>query len=419
MRRSGRPPRAVTSFYPPVVSRDPVQTGSFDRWLTPGKDPLAMPTKGNPRVTVRLSPEEIAALRALAAGRPVSDVIRERLRGSQGLVPSISLDVLKLDAELAQIETEARRHVLSQPQFSELARVGGEEAIRDLERELRVAQAVGPDDPKAYARAQAQIKDLTALLARLRKLQAEAEVQVAEKAKELKISRGLEPLVDVSGGSLAKAIQDLVSAADGLEELRERYRFVLDSEEAREAIAAAEKRVNEAQGALEALIAKYSEALALRRQREEERDRERRTQQEKARQTLRPCAEELFRTAQEFEKALDEIRRDFLAHPGIQKVDLLAQKLWELRREFNAKLNQAGEVERGLVPRPSKAVQEMLKVLRARYPEEASDINAQAMAMLKWIVNAVVRLDEDGIPTITPLPPTIKVEGPRIPTRRG
>ena len=374
--------------------------------------------RGSPKLSFRLNEDDVAVLRAAAASVPVSELIRQRLTG-RGPLAGIPWEALKLDQELTEIDRRARFEVLRQPEFLQLLRTS-EEELAEWERQLAAAKRVTRDDGvRDFEKAQKTIRELEPIVKNLRTLEAKAGPLIQAKAAELKKAAGLGAVADVPGGSLQRSIEKLINGLNELDALESRYRFVRDEPEIAAQLKAAEERVEAAKADVEALVSRYQTALAEREKLREEKEAVERAQREHARQSLRPCAEELFHTAKELEKALDELRRDFLAHPGIQKVDLLAQKLWELRREFSTKLHQAGEVERGLVPRPSKAVQEMLKVLRARYSEGPSEFNANAMAMLKWIVNAVVRLDEDGIPTITPLPPTIKVEGPRIPTRRG
>jgi len=377
-----------------------------------------MPTKGNPKVGFRLSPEEIQALRALAAGRPISDVIRERLRGSEGLIPAIPLDLIQLDQELTRIEQEARGLVYRQQEFVALARTP-EETLRAWEREIAQAKAVDPKDTVAYSQAQQVLKDLEPRVSHLRALQAQAEPIVVQKAKELKRERDLDPLADVPGGSLSVVIAELVEAAENVEAIRKRFEFVPDTEEAQSAIAAAERRLQDAQEKLEKLIGLYTQALELRRQRAAEREKEKAAEKERARKALRPIAQELFETRLELKQALEALRRDWSTHPGVKQAILLAEKLHDLRAQFYGALGKAGERdERAPVPRPSAAVVEMLRVLRARFPEDPSTLNENDLKILRWILDAVAGLDENSVPNINPLPPTIKLERPQFPAAR-
>lgn len=383
---------------------------------TPTTIPFAM-GRGNPRVSFRLDEGDLAVLKQAAASVPVSELIRQKLTG-RGPLAGIPWECLKLDAELAELDRKARFEILRQPEFLSLLRTPPEQ-ISEWGRELSAAKAVRREHGvQAFEKAQRTIRELEPVLARLRDLERKAANLIPSKAAELKRAAGLGAVADVPGGSLQRSIEKLINGLNELDALESRYRFVRDEPEIAAQLKAAEERVEAAKADVEALVSRYQTALAEREKLREEKEAVERAQREHARQSLRPCAEELFHTAKELEKALDELRREFLAHPGIQKVDLLAQRLWELRGEFSAKVSQAGELERSLVPRPSKAVKEMLKVLQTRHPEGPSDFNANAMAMLRWIVNAVVRLDEDGIPTITPLPPTIPVKGPQLPDRK-
>jgi len=357
-----------------------------------------MTKKGRPIVGFRLSAEDIAALKALAGPRPVSEVLREMLEGEEG-VAGIPLAAVKLDLHLVELDNKAR----SEAYFEVDKRLGrlGDAGIAELEKELRAAQAIRREmhGEQNFLNAQRRIQELESLLEELRALRTKAESLIPAKCRDLKLKEDLDPVADVQGGSLMAAIENAVTAQKNYERLAQKYRYV--PEKASE-VEEAKQRADQARSKLETLTNRYLAALELQRQRKADREKAKELERQKARESLRPLAEEAFRLYVDLVSALVAVKHDWATHPKLEEICRLAKELRTTAEAFNSAVSIAGELDRyGYVTPP---VQEMLRHLRERLPEVPA-VEKDVEILLAWVFSPKLRFDRNGVPWVEPPEP--------------
>ena len=351
-------------------------------------------------VTAKLEPEDVEALRGLAAAfGSLSEALRSLLAGKslRGLSfpgKDLLLEALRLDTELQRIEGQAKAEAYRNVGGRVLAQLG-DEGVEALRKELRDLERQATD-PNHFARDEARRKaeDLRARLATLEELRSKALEVAEERANEKKRQADLDPLVDVKGGALVEALTRFTEAQKSYEATLNRYRFV---PERSEEVLKAKEALDEARAELESLLSRYKEALELRRKRSEEREAARQAEQEKAREYIRPQAEELFAAFGKFLGVLSDIWTRWAEDPQLNELVALANEVNAKAEEFARTVRAAGEVDR--YGRPSEAVRELLTVLRKQREEKIQPVNAP-VRLLHWAANVKFSFGPDGLPVV-------------------
>lgn len=345
---------------------------------------------------MRLSENDVEALKALAKahGGSISDALRAVLAGAAVPMAGIPLEILKLDAELVRLDSQAKRDAYLEVGGRELAQLR-DEGIANLRRELEALNRAAQDQSNPYRdAARKRVETLAATLERLELLRTQALTVAEQKAAELRKKADLDPLVGVSGGALADALEDFLKAQREYEAVTQIYRFL---PERQGEVAVAADRLSQAREKLEKLLALYTEALALRQRRKEERQAQQQAEQEAAKEALRPAAERVFALYEELIRTLREILSDWAKHPKLAEAVRLAGQLNEARDEFYTFLGKASEKDR--YGNPSRAVQELINALRAKHMPDPLELNV-SLKTLRWFVQPELGFDAHGMPTV-------------------